>query len=166
MSCRILSVLSVLLALVAANVARADDEPAFLRGGIGYYDINDNEDAAEFNVEYISNSKWWVFKPFIGAMATSDAAAYVYGGIRMDIFLGKRFVVTPSFAPGLYHDGDGKNLGHTIEFRSELEVAYRFDDRSRLGLSIFHISNAHLSDNNPGTEVVTVNYSYPISDLF
>ena len=29
-------------------------------------------------------------------------------------------IFTPSFAPGLYHKGDGKDLGHALEFKSEI----------------------------------------------
>ncbi|MDF1747829.1 MAG: acyloxyacyl hydrolase [Alphaproteobacteria bacterium] len=141
-------------------------EPSFIRFGAGYYDINDDQSAAEFHMEYISGSKWWVFNPFVGVMATSDTAFYGYAGIRLDLFMGNRFVITPSFAPGLYHDGDGKDLGYPIEFRSAIEFAYRFDDRARLGLSLYHLSNASLDDNNPGTEVVTLHYSYPLTSLF
>ncbi|RVU35221.1 acyloxyacyl hydrolase [Hwanghaeella grinnelliae] len=149
-----------------ASTAQAGGDPAFIRFGGGYYDINDDQDAGEFHLEYITDLDWWIFTPMVGVMATTDAAAYVYAGIRADIYLGRRWVITPQFAPGLYHDGDGKDLGHVIEFRSGLEVAYRFDDRSRLGLTLYHLSNASLDDNNPGTEVVTLHYSLPMTSLF
>ncbi|MDP6622047.1 MAG: acyloxyacyl hydrolase, partial [Alphaproteobacteria bacterium] len=64
-----------------------------------------------------------------------------------------------------YHRGQGKDLGHWIEFRSQLELAYRFDDRSRLGVSLSHISNASLDDNNPGTESLMLNYAVPFHRL-
>ena len=156
--------LSLLFGVAAPAVAGGD--PAFLRFGAGYYDINDDEDAGEFHFEYISDWRFWKLTPQIGVMATTDAAAYLYAGIRLDLFLGRRWVITPQFAPGLYHDGDGKDLGHVIEFRSAIEVAYRFDDRSRLGLSFYHLSNAGLDDNNPGTEVLTLHYSYPLTSAF
>ena len=38
------------------TVAAAEDDPAFIRVGGGYYDINDNSDAGEFHFEYLSNS--------------------------------------------------------------------------------------------------------------
>lgn len=163
---RVLFIVSVLAFFATAQTALAEDEPAFLRVGAGYYDVFDNKEAAEMHLEYISDSKWWVFNPFVGVMGTSDSAFYGYGGIRLDIFMGRRWVLTPSFAPGLYHDGDGKDLGHAIEFRSALELAYRFDDRSRVGASIYHLSNASIDENNPGTEVITVHYSYPLTNLF
>ena len=163
---RILSLLSAMLVASVANTALAEEDPAYLRVGAGYYDINDTSDAGEFHIEYLSDSKWWVFKPFGGLMATTDSAFYAYAGVRLDVYFGDRWVFTPQFSPGVYHDGDGKDLGHAIEFRSALELAYRFDDRSRLGISIYHLSNASISDNNPGTEVLTVHYSYPFNKLF
>lgn len=165
----ILSAMAATIMLLMAGTVFAEEpggEPSFIRFGAGYYDINDDREAAEFHVEYISGAKWWVFNPFAGMMATTDTALHAYAGIRLDVFMGRRFVITPSFAPGIYHDGDGKDLGHPVQFRSALEFAYRFDDRSRLGLSVYHLSNAGLDDNNPGTEVATLHYSFPFTQLF
>ncbi|MBT5810587.1 MAG: acyloxyacyl hydrolase, partial [Rhodospirillaceae bacterium] len=61
---------------------------------------------------------------------------------------------------------DGKDLGNTVEFRSGVELAYRLDDRARLGVAFHHISNASLSDNNPGTETLTLTFSLPLDNLF
>lgn len=141
-------------------------DPDFFVFGAGYFDINDDMDAAEFRAEYHSDLKLWIFKPFAGIMATSDKAFYGYGGIKVDIFFGRRIVLTPSFALGYYEDGDGKDLGYPLEFRSSIELAYRFDDRSRLGLSLYHISNASLSEDNQGTEVLSLSYSLPIHRIF
>ncbi len=154
------SVLVFTLAVLAFPAKAAD--PAFLTIGAGYYDINDNEDAAEFRAEIRRADKIGIFKPFYGLMATSDRAFYGYGGLLVDIFFGKRVVLTPNFAAGLYADGDGKDLGHVVEFRSALDLAWRFDNRARLGLSFYHISNASISSNNPGTEVLSVVYSIPL----
>ena len=148
-------------ATVFAGPARADD-PAFLAVSAGYYDINDNYDAFEGRLEYRHDRKFWIFKPFAGVMATSDEAVHGYAGVLVDIYFGRRWVLTPSFAPGLYRDGDGKDLGGTIQFRSQLELSYRFDDRSRLGLSVNHISNASIYDSNPGTESVAITYAIPL----
>ncbi len=85
------------------------------------------------------------------------------GGILTDFYFGNRIVVSPSVAVGAYFEGSGKDLGHVFEIRSALEVAYRFDDRSRLGVMFYHISNAGLGDDeNPGAEVLTLSYSFPI----
>ena len=150
--------------LLAARPASAGD-PAFLAVSAGAFDMNDNETAGEFRIEYRSDRKFLFVKPMVGLMANTDGGVYGYGGINLDIFPGPRWVVMPNFAIGGYSRGSGKDLGAVIEIRSGLELAYRFDDRSRIGLAFQHISNASLDDNNPGTESLVLTYSIPLSDM-
>lgn len=138
------------------------EEPALLTLGVGYYDINDNEDAAEFRLEWRGKPLWWKMKPLAGVMGTSDAAVYGYGGVSFDFYLGRRLLIAPSFAAGLYSNGDGKDLGSAFEFRSGLEVGWRFDNGSRISAILYHISNASIDSNNPGTEVLSIGYSHPL----
>ena len=58
---------------------------------------------------------------------------------------------------------NGKELGGTLEFRTGAELAWRFDDYSRLGLALHHISNASIYDSNPGTEMLVLTYSVPFT---
>jgi lipid A 3-O-deacylase len=53
-----------------------------------------------------------------------------------------------------------------IEFRSGFELAYRFDDHSRLGVAVHHLSNASIGADNPGTETALIYYSIPLNSLF
>ena len=153
---------AALCAAASGPTASAEDDPHFLTLAAGYYDINDEWDAAEFRAEFRARNRFWIFKPFGGMMATSDAAFYGYAGALVDLYFGRRLVVTPSLAAGLYEDGDGKDLRNTIIFRSAIEVAYRFDNRARIGLSFSYLSNAGLADSDPGTEVLSLNYSIPL----
>ncbi|MSP52543.1 MAG: acyloxyacyl hydrolase [Alphaproteobacteria bacterium] len=146
-------------------VAQEVDDPDFLSLGLGYFDINDDDGAAEFRLEYRSDKKIFFLKPFTGLMVTTDSAFHGYAGVLLDLYLGRRAVMTPSFAAGYFHNGNGKDLGSDIEFRSQIELAYRFDDRSRLGLAFSHISNASIADRNPGTEILTITYAVPFSKL-
>ena len=98
-----------------------------------------------------------------GIMASIDGSVHAYAGVAVDLFFGRRYVLTPSFAPGLYLQGDGKDLGHVVEFRSSLKFAYRFDNRSRLGLDLFHLSNAGLDERNPGANQLMLTYSVPFT---
>lgn len=157
---------AVLAAGMAAGTPAAADDPDFLSVGAGWYDWNDDKDAVDFRVEYRSDYKALGFiKPWIGFEATSDQAIYGLAGILTDIYFGRRWVLTPSFGAGLYGDGNGKDLGSTIEFRSQLEFGYRFDDWSRISIAVSHISNASLDDNNPGTEIATIYYHIPFSTV-
>lgn len=151
------------LGLTFATATMAGD-PSFLAISVGGYDVNDNETAAEARIEFRWNEKFLGFKPTIGLLGNSKGGIYGYGGINLDIFLGNRWVLMPNFAIGGYRRGSSKDLGNVLEFRSGLELAYRFDDRARLGVALSHISNASLSNNNPGTESLVLTYSIPIGN--
>ena len=66
---------------------------------------------------------------------------------------------TPSFTPGLYGQGDGKDLGHVLEFKSELQMSLDLSKNSEFGFSYNHISNASLGDKNPGANSYMFNFS-------
>ena len=145
------------------STARAGD-PDFLTLSAGGFDVNDNETSAEFRIEYRMSRKYLFLKPMIGLLGNSGGGVYGYGGVNLDIYFGRRWVVMPNFAIGGYRRGSSKDLGSVMEFRSGFEIAYRFDDHSRLGFAISHISNASISDNNPGTESAVLSYSIPLGD--
>ena len=150
--------------------------------GFGYYDIkfdgsNANE-AIDFRYERRFDNtlfrigpasyNFFDIKPFAGFEGTTDSATYYLMGIYLDdnagvLFTGEssKFLVTPSFGIGIYEEGDGKDLGNSIEFRSTIEVSYRLKNENRIGLSIGHISNANLGDKNPGVEVISLSYQIP-----
>jgi len=146
----------------AASVKK--DDPAFFSVGIGKYDFNrKKETGTEFRLEYRSEKKISIFKPFIAISATNTSQGFVGAGILLDAFVGRRVVITPSFSPNFYWGGNSKlDLDHVLEFRSQLEFAYRFDNRSRMGIAISHYSNASLGDTNPGTETATIYLSLPL----
>ena len=95
--------------------------------------------------------------PITGAMMTADNATYVYTGVQAQYELGK-LNLTPSFTPGLYGAGDGKDLGHMVEFKSEVQVSLDLFTNSELGFSYNHISNASLGDKNPGANSYMFNF--------
>lgn len=157
----------LIAAIAAPHIAAAEDDPTLFTFQGGVYDaIQDDNAAGAFAFEVRGGERFLIFKPFGGMMGTSDGAFHGYGGVLTDIYFGRRIVLTFGFAPGVYADGNGKALGYWLEFRSSGELAYRFDDRSRIGLMVNHISNAGLGDRNPGTEILMLSYSTPISKIF
>lgn len=154
---------AILLHFAAPAFAEGPDLVAF---SAGEYDVFDDNKAAEFVVEYRMKSPLvWKIAPLAGVMVTTDAAVYGFAGLGADFFLTDRVVLNPNFAVGAYHDGSGKDLGHTVEFRSGVELGYQFDNYSRLGIAFNHISNASLGDSNPGTESLLLTYAVPISKI-
>ena len=95
--------------------------------------------------------------PITGALITADNAGYIYTGIQAQYKIGNLYI-TPSFTPGLYHEGDGKDLGHILEFKSEVQISLDIFKDSELGFSYNHISNASLGDKNPGANSYMFNF--------
>ena len=87
--------------------------------------------------------------PITGALFTADNAAYFYTGVQAQYSVGA-LNITPSFTPGFYNKGDGKDLGHALEFKSELQLSLSLPRDSQFGFSYNHLSNASLGDKNPG----------------
>ena len=87
--------------------------------------------------------------PITGAMITADNATYFYTGVQAQYKIGA-LNFTPSFTPGYYNQGDGKDLGHALEFKSEVQLSLELPKDSQLGFSYNHLSNASLGDKNPG----------------
>jgi len=122
---------------------------------IGNFDFSDDKQAALlFGVQHQNemltiDSFLGNISPITGGFITENSAAYIYSGIEWNIDLGS-FEFTPSFAPGLYHEGNGKDLGHVLEFKTEVQLSYTLSDSTSLGMSYNHVSNASLGDKNPG----------------
>ena len=153
----------VLAAALAPSLGAKAKDPAFLTIGAGVFDLNDDETTGAVSLEYFGDGRLWIFQPMIGAMVTFDGAMYGYAGLGVDLFFGRRVVLTPSFAVGAYIENGGKDLGHPVEFRSGVKLAYRFNDLSRLGIDFHHLSNAGLDDLNPGANQLLITYSLPFS---
>ncbi len=158
--------LVLVLAEARGSPVRAEEDPAFVALGPGYFYIDDHGgNDKELRLEYRHGRGLWIFRPWVGIEVTGKGGVYGVGGFLADLSIGPRLVITPSLGVGGYAQGSGVDLGHIVEFRSQIEVAYRFDDRSRLGLAFGHISNANLSEFNPGSEILTLYYNIPLDRI-
>ena len=91
--------------------------------------------------------------PITGALITADNATYFYTGVQAQYKIGN-LNLTPSFTPGLYNQGNGKDLGHVLEFKSELQLSLDLSKESQLGFSYNHLSNASLGEKILGQIVI------------
>jgi len=129
----------------------------------GVFDFSDDgKRAGLFGIQHqneslIRDSFLGTISPVTGFMLTEKNAAYVYTGVQAQYKIGKLNVI-PSFAPGLYSEGDGKDLGHVLEFKSEVQLSLNLSSSSELGFSYNHISNASLGDKNPGANSYMFNF--------
>ena len=95
--------------------------------------------------------------PITGGFLTEKSAFYLYTGAQAEYDLGL-FTITPSFAPGYYNYGDGKDLGYPLEFKSEVQMSFNLGDSSQMGMSYNHISNASIGSKNPGANSYMFNF--------
>ena len=95
--------------------------------------------------------------PVTGAMITGDNATYFYTGVQAQYKIGS-MNVTPSFTPGYYNQGNGKDLGHAVEFKSEVQLSLDLPQNSEFGFSYNHLSNASLGKKNPGANSYMFNF--------
>ena len=109
------------------------------------------------NEELFRESFLGTLSPVTGGMITADNAVYVYSGIQAEYEMGA-LKFTPSFTPGIYEEGDGKDLGYPVEFKSEIQLSLNLSENSLFGMSYNHISNASLGDKNPGANSYSFNF--------
>ena len=130
---------------------------------IGNFDFSDDKQAAVLVVFQHQNENLkrdtliGKISPITGGFITENSAIYIYTGFEWNVDMGA-LTFTPSFAPGLYHEGDGKDLGHVLEFKSEIQFSYELSKDTNIGLSYNHISNASLGDKNPGANSYMFNF--------
>jgi lipid A 3-O-deacylase len=114
-------------------------------------------------VEYRLGRKYAFFGPLAGLLANGNGGLLGYAGVYVDAQL-SRWVVTPFAAAGGYRRGEGKDLGGLFAFHVGATVAYRFDNHTRLGITLTHASNARAYALNPGAESLLVSYAIPIGE--
>ena len=100
------------------------------------------------------------FSPISGGFITQKNSIYLYTGVQAQYEIGA-LKILPSFAPGYYESGNGKDLGSVLEFKSEIKLAYDVLKNSQIGFSYSHISNNDWGENgkNPGVNNKTISFS-------
>tara|TARA_Y100000590_G_scaffold267000_1_gene299856 strand:- start:2345 stop:2893 length:549 start_codon:yes stop_codon:yes gene_type:complete len=130
----------------------------------GMFDFSDDKQrAAVLGLEhqndelFIKSTRGAIYSPITGGFVTANNAFYLYTGIQAEYKIGS-LIINPSFAPGYYGEGNGKDLGYPLEFKTELQLAFDLSDSTHLGMSYNHISNASLGDKNPGANSYMFNF--------
>jgi len=173
MAKQILVVAAIAAAALVARPAAAQFSlgspggPQRLELGAGAFDITPSlrKDAGtqgDFRGEYHFGDMLWIISPMAGLDVTTKGGTYLYGGFGFDINFTPNWVLTPNGAVGWYQHGSGTILGSWFEFRTGAELDYKFDDQSRLGIAVHHISNAGLTKVNPGEQSVLLVYQLPL----
>lgn len=154
---------SILQFSISGNLLYAKDEPepVFCMGG-GYLDAGRNHSGGVLQFEYKCRKYFWDrLRPKLTFTIPEFSAFFVGLGMEWEWKLTEKISLTPSFSPGFYFQGNGRNLGFPFEFRSAIELTYSFN-KSSIGIQAFHISNAHLGYKNPGMNAYILFFAVPI----
>ena len=162
----VLNILIVLFSFSLINFANSEERNSSeteLNFFTGMFDFSDSKQASALiglehqNDELFRDSFLGKISPITGGFLTEKSAFYLYTGAQAEYDVGI-FTVTPSFAPGYYNYGGGKDLGSALEFKSEVQVSLNLSDNTELGMSYNHISNASFGDKNPGANSYMLNF--------
>ena len=107
--------------------------------------------------EFSGELENWPWASAIRVDADSDL--WMGAGVHTQFDLSGQLFIEASFMPGYYNPED-TDLGGNIHFRSLAGLGFRFGSDSALSISIDHLSNGGLTSSNPGSELVSVRYSY------
>ena len=110
------------------------------------------------NTDLFRNTFLGKFAPVTGAFVTGKDSLYFYTGVEGQYDVGP-IKISPSFTPGYYEKGSGKDLGSALEFKSEIKVGFDILENSKLGYSYSHISNNDWGNINPGTDNQQITFS-------
>jgi len=147
--------------LVLAN--EGDSEISFYTGTFDLIDKEGDDKTSLFGIEHknpnlFRDTFFGKFKPVTGAFMTGNSSLYLYTGVEGQYGLGP-LKILPSFCPGYYEKGGGKDLGSVLEFKSEIKVGLDIFENSKLSYSYSHISNSDWGDTNPGTDNQQITFS-------
>ncbi len=141
-----------------AGPSRADESGVtFSAGTIAF---GKDHEAVETGVEHRFGVDWCLgLGPHVGAFVTPDESFYVYAGVDRRVDLGRYWFIDMSASAGFYEEGDGKDLGGKLEFRSGIAVGRRLPSGSRLSFGFFHLSNSSFYRRNPGVNSLLLRWS-------
>ena len=159
----VLTILLILCFLNFRGIADDKSNETELNFFTGMFDFSDAKQSSGLlglqhqNEELFRKSFLGKLSPITGGFLTEKSAFYLYTGIQAEYNFGPLSIV-PSFAPGYYNYGSGKDLGYPLEFKSEIQMSFDLGESSHLGMSYNHISNASLGSKNPGANSYMLNF--------
>ena len=144
-------------------VNEGNNDISFYTGTFDLIDKEGDDQTSLFGVEHknpnlFRNTILGKFSPVSGGFMTGESSVYLYTGIEGQYGIGP-LKILPSFTPGYYEKGSGKDLGSVLEFKSEIKIGFNIFENSKIGYSYSHISNNDMGDGNPGTDNQQISFS-------
>ena len=162
MKIKIITILLLTL-FIGGSIFAQENNLSFYSGKFDIKDEVGDDETSLIGIEHKNKDLFrntWIgrFSPTTGAFITGKDSIYLYTGVEADYNIG-RINISPSFAPGYYEAGNGKNLGSALEFKSEVKIGIDLFKNTNLGYSYSHISNNDWGDVNPGSDTQSITLS-------
>ncbi len=156
-----LALLGLMLSSVSAD--ETNDELSFYAGTFDLIDEEGDDQTTLFGIEHknpelFRDTFLGKFSPVSGGFLTGKNSVYLYTGVEGQYDIGP-LKILPSFTPGFYEKGSGKDLGSALEFKSEIKFGLDIFENTKIGYSYSHISNNDWGDINPGTDNQQITFS-------
>ena len=148
-----------------SKIPAVENEYSLFTGIFDTIDKEGDEKTSLFGVEHKNKNLFrdtilGKFSPITGGFISGKSSVYLYTGVQAEYDLGPLKVI-PSFAPGYYNAGDGKDLGSALEFKSEIRFDFNIFENSKFGYSYSHISNNDWGEGgkNPGVNNKQISFT-------
>ena len=156
--------LAVIFALWA--LLRLDWDQPFARApaspgatfAIGQTYFNRTDNGFEIRAHYLRDHRFGPLQPMFDVSVSEKGGIYVGTGFYQRAMLADPVYVAGSGVTGLWFEGDDRDLGGLLEFRTTLEIGVEVGGGD-LGLAWDHRSNLNIGRINPGLEVLSLRYT-------
>ena len=152
-----------------APAARAGEQPPtndYLGINRGLANVIGGKGSVAGGLQYVGKPLIWTLRPHVGGFVTHRGAVYGYAGLGVDIQITDWAMIRGNTAIGACGQGDDRDLGHVVQFRSGVELVFVLPNEAEIGIGFHHLSNAGIGEENLGTEIATISYSVPLDKLF
>jgi lipid A 3-O-deacylase len=158
----------------APGVFAAEDSAQLMVGaGVFGFGVNSEPNNAEARIAYRfatgflgTDGVFRGFKPLVGFAAQTNGSQFGYVGLAAPFVFGadERWEFVVEGGPGLYRQGSSAlYLGGTFEFHLGAGLNYAVTERGRLGIGIYHISNANIHAKNPGVNSILATWAFSLN---
>ena len=136
-------VLFIFLALIPnAYSEQNKSDISFYAGQFDVIDEEGDDQTSLIGIEHrnedlFRNTFLGKISPVSGMFTTGKNSLYFYTGVEAQYNIGP-LKLTPSFTPGYYEKGNGKDLGSALEFKSEINIGFDIFENSKIGYSYSH----------------------------
>lgn len=181
MTRRRLAIAVIALGVAAIGPARADEAPAAVDsvpnwrlGSLAFSNTvptDRSERIGDLHQKYRLGAAplpglepYAALKPWVAGSAQPDGTMTSRGGVLIDVPVGS-FTFTPSVGAG-YVSNSPRDYRGTVEFRSQVELGYRFENRSQVTLGYSRITGGPAADSRTdANNVVGFTYRLPFGAL-